>query len=74
MNGRLALIRTLASALISLVAVCGSIWLLHEGVQLPMYFWFLSALAVIGVTGADAVATMREIAGNRATPPANGAP
>lgn len=69
MNGRLALIRTLASSAISLVAVAGSIWLLHDGVQVPMYFWLLSALAVVGVTGADAVAAIREVAGRTPIPP-----
>jgi len=74
MNGRLSLLRTMISGGISILAVAGSIWLLHEGVTIPMYFWFLSALAVVGVTGADAVATLREIAGNKTIPPADGAP
>jgi hypothetical protein len=63
MNGRLTLIRTCLSAGISVLALGGSIWLLHEGVQPPMYYWVLAVLAVTGVIGADAITTVRAIAG-----------
>lgn len=72
MNGRLSLFRTILSAAISLLAVGGSIWLLAHGIEPPLQFWILAALAVTGVIGADAVATIRELAGSRAFPPGGG--
>lgn len=72
MNGRLSLLRTILSAAISLLAVGGSIWLLAHGIDPPLQFWVLAALAVTGVIGADAVATIRQLTGNRALPPGGG--
>lgn len=72
MNGKLSLLRTGLSALISLLAVGGSIWLLAQGIEPPLQFWLLGVLAVTGVIGADAIMAIREMAGNRVSPPTGG--
>lgn len=55
-NGSLTFIRVALSGALSIVALLGAIWLLHEGVAIPREYWALVAVGISGVTGLDLVA------------------
>ena len=51
------MIRILASAAISLIAIVCGAWLLAIGREIPVAWWGVSGLAVGGVVGADVITT-----------------
>jgi len=57
-NGNLTIFRVVASAVISLISIGGGIWLLHEGVNIPIEYWGLAAAAIGGVVGVDVAASV----------------
>ena len=54
-NGNLTIFRVLASFIIGITTVAGSIWLLHEGVDIPFEYWTVAMVAIGGVVGIDVV-------------------
>ena len=57
-NGNLTIFRVVASALISLMSLAGGIWLLHDGLTVPVEYWGLAAAAIGGVVGVDVAASI----------------
>ena len=61
MNGNTGKLRIIASGIIAVVVIgCGTCLLLND-IPVPTVFWFLSIIAIAGVAGADAVASVASI-------------
>jgi len=55
-NGQLTTARVWISAILALTALAGSIWLLHDGIQVPSEYWIIVLAGISGVTGLDLLA------------------
>ena len=55
-NGALTSVRVFLSGALSILALIGAIWLLHDGVTIPEEYWVLVAIGISGVSGIDIIA------------------
>lgn len=55
-NGSLTFIRVALSGALSIVALLGAIWLLHDAVKIPNEYWVIVIAGISGVTGIDLIA------------------
>jgi hypothetical protein len=55
-NGALTSVRVFLSGALSILALLGAIWLLHDGVLIPREYWVMVAIGVSGVSGIDIIA------------------
>jgi len=57
-NGKLTAIRVIAAALLGLIGTAGSIVLLYFDKEIPLQFWGIVAIAILGVVGVDIAAAI----------------
>lgn len=57
-NGNITKFRIVASGIIGFLTVGGGIFLLYSQVEVPPQFWYLGAAALVGVVGADVLASI----------------
>lgn len=55
-NGALTTARVLLSGALAMTALCGSIWLMHDGITVPIEYWIVVLGGISGVTGIDLLA------------------
>ena len=55
-NGKLTTVRVILSGVLSILALMGAIWLLHDGIPIPTEYWGIVIIGISGVTGIDLVA------------------
>ena len=44
------------SGILSIAAIAGAIWLMHDDVKIPTEYWAVVVIGISGVTGADIIA------------------
>jgi len=58
MNGNITKFRIVASGIIGFLTVGGGIFLLYRQVEIPIQFWYLGVASLVGVVGADVLASV----------------
>lgn len=57
-NGRLTTIRVIAAGLLGLVGTVGGIFLLYSDKLVPIEFWGIVIISILGVVGVDVAAAI----------------
>jgi hypothetical protein len=57
-NGNITKFRIVASAIIGFLTIGGGIFLLYCKVEVPAQFWYIAGAALVGVVGADVLASI----------------
>lgn len=62
-NGTLTTVRVIMSGILSITAIAGAIWLMHDNIPIPTNYWAVVVIGISGVTGADIIAYLIKLKG-----------